>query len=269
MLGARQRRATNQHQLLINFAIKMKRSASYQGDLKAFTKKIASLQKSKNSLGFVIYEDENVNPSKATVVRGTNGIDANLDFLNLVHSEQPKMAFTKKQVEKILDLTAKINKLKFKTTAERKDWKETITKRWRNICRVVSSAEAKKKKPKWTSILPWNKAEPEQDAEAGAATYETDQGEGEEDQSGDEQQEEDAEEQEEEEEEEEEEEQDEKDERMESEEDLSEDGKAFTDLFGKGANDPPSDGDQTHIKAEQSPDSKPLATIKKEIAKAI
>ena len=144
MLGARKRRATNQHRLWINLAIKMKRSASFQGALKAFAKKNDRCSNQRTRL-FLIYEDENEIPSKAKVGRGTKGIDANLDFLSQAPSEQPKMSFTKTQVEKILDLTASINKLRFKTSAEQTDWKETITKRWRSMCRVVSSAESKKR----------------------------------------------------------------------------------------------------------------------------
>ena len=116
--------------------------------------KVAKLQKKIGKIGFIVYEDESKTPSKAKLVRGTGGVEANIEFIRLLHREQSNLSFSKKVVKKILIMVASNNKLKFEKN-EKADWIETLTCRWRNICRVVMNGYIKDPQPKWIStILP-------------------------------------------------------------------------------------------------------------------
>ena len=98
-----------------------------------------------------MYSDEHPDPQKAKLVRGDKGIDANIEFLEIVGLQ----SFGKAQVSTILEGVAAANHLKFKTPAEKQAWAGALQKRWMNMCRVLSQAEARKPKPKeWGPSFP-------------------------------------------------------------------------------------------------------------------
>ena len=127
----------------------------FDGDLKEVILPLARLQADKNKFGFIVYDDENPDPQKAKLVRGEGGIDANLNFLEIVGPR----SFGKLQVAKILKGIAKENNLKFKNTTEKDEWIQCLQRRWLNMSRVISQAEARRPTPKWVRILPWHDGE--------------------------------------------------------------------------------------------------------------
>ena len=129
-------------------------------ELGALATPLAALQKHMNKYSFIVYSDENKNPQKAKLIRGENGIDANLEFLGIIGNTR----LGKLKVQRILLEVADINKLKFTSKAEKTKWVEVMTVRWMNICRVVSVADGKKVRPRWASILPWRKGGEEKEA---------------------------------------------------------------------------------------------------------
>ena len=84
-------------------------------ELGALATPLAALQKSVNKYSFIVYSDENKNPQKAKLIRGENGIDANLEFLGIIGNTR----LGKLKVQRILLEVANINNLKFTSKAEK------------------------------------------------------------------------------------------------------------------------------------------------------
>ena len=131
------------------------RRKQWDGDLGQLGEQLCAFQKSKNSYNLITYDDEVDNPAQATIRRGEKGIEGNLEVLGIIGNNK----LGKNKVEQVLKGVIKNNTLKFRDAQEKTAWIQTMRKRWLNMARIVSQAEAKKTKPAWTKMLPWNSVE--------------------------------------------------------------------------------------------------------------
>ena len=79
-------------------------------DIQTLVVKLAAFQTQKNRVAFITYESENPNTQKAKLLRGENGIEGNIGFLEIVKDT----ALSKKQVRKVLEGVLRENSLKLK-----------------------------------------------------------------------------------------------------------------------------------------------------------
>jgi hypothetical protein len=78
------------------------------------------------------------------------------DLIFALYTENESMAYTKKQIEKTLDIILASNNEKWKMSSESiVDWRETMCRRIRNLCRCISQKIGKKEsgKTKWFKDL--------------------------------------------------------------------------------------------------------------------
>ena len=64
--------------------------ATWKGDgeeLEELAKKVAEIQSKAKTMSFIKYEDEQRNVKKSRLVRGKNGIDANIELLEVLHTD--------------------------------------------------------------------------------------------------------------------------------------------------------------------------------------
>jgi len=100
-------------------------------------------------------------------------------LLAALHGLQENLVFKKTTVEEALDLILEKHGKSWgrMTETERIDWKETLTRRLRNLCRAVSQGECKTRNATWVKALPWHAAngteEPGIAAKPEAANLET------------------------------------------------------------------------------------------------
>ena len=120
-------------------------------DLQPIILALAKLQEDSNKLSFITYGDSSDDPQKAKLmIRGPNGVESNLQFLEIVG----KTPIGKAKIKQVLAGMVKENKIKF-SGGEKKQWTDTMCNRWRCLSRVVSLACAKEKPAAWTRMLPW------------------------------------------------------------------------------------------------------------------
>jgi hypothetical protein len=78
------------------------------------------------------------------------------DLIFALYTENESMAYTKKQIEKTLDIILASNNEKWKMSLESiVDWRETMCRRIRNLCRCISQKIGKKESgtPQWFKDL--------------------------------------------------------------------------------------------------------------------
>ena len=117
---------------------------------------------------FVTYPDEGDSVDNAKVIEGESGVNEKHhdEVLSALYKLANNLSFPKSVVLKALDLTY-IADWKL-TKQQKKDWRNTICNRLRNLCRVVSQGFVHKSKASWFRQLSFTPGEPEVHAVADA-----------------------------------------------------------------------------------------------------
>ena len=104
---------------------------------------------------FCKYADESKNVKDAKVVHGDRGVEGHRDLLQALYGIQPNLSFSKGVMEGALEMMIKKTAKKWRmTTTEQTDWLITMSRRIRNLCRVVSQAQLKNPQPSWMKQFP-------------------------------------------------------------------------------------------------------------------
>ena len=124
-------------------------------DVMVLAEKLRGIVKKKGK-GFIKFEESDGRVILTILLKGGFLIAENLDALQILHETCENLSFTEKQVCKILEILAKKEKMKFKDDVEHLNWRDTMTKRWMNLCCVVRNAERFIIPPNWVKeMLPW------------------------------------------------------------------------------------------------------------------
>jgi len=127
----------------------------YRGDAQAIAEALEPLASAKGP-AFVRYEDESKNTIKARLVHGPLGVEGHHEILNRLHSIQPNLAFTRSTILGALDRIHEAHKASWRmSSSECSDWRETLTRRIRNMCRAVHQGASKRPSAPWVRALPW------------------------------------------------------------------------------------------------------------------
>jgi len=106
-------------------------------------------------VAFCKYSDESKNVKDAKLVHGRRGVEGHTDLLQALYNIQPNLCFSKAVMEQALQLMLKKGAKKWKLSIpEQDDWLTTMTRRIRNLCRVVSQALLKQPQPIWMKHVP-------------------------------------------------------------------------------------------------------------------
>ena len=106
-------------------------------------------------VAFCKYSDESKNVKDAKVVHGVRGVEGHTELLQALYSIQPNLCFSKVLMEQTLQLMLKKGAKKWRMSIpEQHDWMTTMTRRIRNLCRVVSQAQLKQPQPTWIKNVP-------------------------------------------------------------------------------------------------------------------
>jgi hypothetical protein len=104
---------------------------------------------------FCTYSDESKSVKDAKVVHGVRGVEGHSELLQALYSIQPNLSFSKGLMEGALELMLKKSAKKWRMTIpEQADWMTTMTRRIRNLCRVVSQAQLKQPPQTWLKHVP-------------------------------------------------------------------------------------------------------------------
>ena len=114
---------------------------------------------------FIDYPDESNKVTDARLDEESACKPHHTKILGKLRNLQKNLSFAKTNVEQaMLDIAAK-KKFKF-IGSEKKIWKEVLTRRLRNLCRVVAQNDAKAKPPRWISAMPWRSQPPSESTSA-------------------------------------------------------------------------------------------------------
>jgi hypothetical protein len=106
-------------------------------------------------VAFCKYSDESKNVKDAKLVHGRRGVEGHTELLQALYNIQPNLCFSKAVMEQALQLMLKKGAKKWKLSIpEQDDWLTTMTRRVRNLCRVVSQALLKQPQPIWMKHVP-------------------------------------------------------------------------------------------------------------------
>ena len=118
--------------------------------------------------GYIVckYNDAPVNVTDAKLVHGNiDGIEGAHDVLTVLHDLHPRLAVPSKSVcremlgmvyREMLDHDESWQALR---GLHVNDWKETMVRRIRSLCRIAQQGLCKQKQPKWVKELPFNTKE--------------------------------------------------------------------------------------------------------------
>jgi len=120
---------------------------------------------------FCTYADESKRLTDAKLVHGQHGVEGHHSLLAALNGLQENLVFKKSTVEEAMDLIFEKHGKSFgrMTEGERADWKETLTRRLRNLCRAVSQGDCKSRNAAWVKALPWHAASGTDHEEPGVA----------------------------------------------------------------------------------------------------
>ena len=106
-------------------------------------------------IAFCKYSDESKNVKDAKLVHGTRGVEGHTALLQALYNIQPNLCFSKVVMVQALQLMLKKAAKKWKLSIpDQDDWLTTMTRRIRNLCRVVSQALLKQPQPIWMKHVP-------------------------------------------------------------------------------------------------------------------
>ena len=106
-------------------------------------------------IAFCKYSDESKNVKDAKLVHGRRGVEGHIDLLQALYNIQPNLCFSKVVMEQALQVMLKKGAKRWKLSSrEQDDWLITMTRRIRNLCRVVSQALLKQPQPIWMKHVP-------------------------------------------------------------------------------------------------------------------
>ncbi len=113
----------------------------------------------KQGVSFCRYADESKTVTAGKLQRGLDGVEGHHDLLAALKKLQSNLSFPQTTVKGSLDLIHERHGQKWRmTSTEHADWKETLARRIRNLCRAVAQGELKSASSKWVRSLPWNAA---------------------------------------------------------------------------------------------------------------
>ena len=127
----------------------------YNGDVADLVSALAKIQKTKG-LNWIVYQDENPHPGKSKMIR--DDVAPNLEVLKIIHDVQANLSFAPNKIKEIMEMITSTNKMKFAGPgpAMKQNWIDTMTIRWRNLCRNVQQQAIRKPPPHWIKkMLPW------------------------------------------------------------------------------------------------------------------
>jgi hypothetical protein len=112
---------------------------------------------SENGASFCRYRDESAIVTEAKLVHGDDGVEGHLGLLTELHSLQANLSFTKVLVDEALGKIFADFKDEWKMkNGDLDDWRVTLQRRIRNLCRCVSQGGVKSAGAQWVKNLPWN-----------------------------------------------------------------------------------------------------------------
>ena len=117
--------------------------------------------------GYIVckYSDEPTKVTDAKLVHGaTDGIEGAHDVLTVLHDLHPNLAVPSKSTCR--DMLGMVYKEMYEHESWKtlrglhvNDWKETMVRRIRSLCRIAQQGLCKQKQPKWVKELPFNTKE--------------------------------------------------------------------------------------------------------------
>jgi hypothetical protein len=121
--------------------------ATFKADTQPLIDKLTALLEDTKDISLIKYPDESENPKSSKMIQ--DGIVRDRRFLNILAEFQPNLSFGKIVVGQILAKVATQAQIKFKSAQERKEWTETMRRRWQNCTRHTAAYKRKKDQPQW------------------------------------------------------------------------------------------------------------------------
>ena len=140
----------------------------YRGDAAKLTEALMEFA-TKDGPSFIKYADEQKATAQAKLLHGKSGVEGHYEVLSRLKALQCNLSFTRAAVLSSLDEVLATHRQNWRmNSAEAMDWRETIARRLRNMCRAVSQGESKRPGSSWVQQLPWRCAQAEPQTSASA-----------------------------------------------------------------------------------------------------
>ena len=110
------------------------------------------------------------------IVQGRDGVAGHHKLLAKLHNVQPNLSFPKRRVLSALDLVYREHRKRegwAMSKSEAEDWRVTICRRIRCLCRVVAQGQLKSSRSGWVAALPWRASETKSAEEGSTHAWKT------------------------------------------------------------------------------------------------